>query len=68
MTATGDGVFLARITIERVATEDDIIDRVLAEDAYGDDLGLAEALGMLRLAEHTLIDERMQRVDDEDDD
>lgn len=51
-----DGVLLARITITRVLVEDDVIDQVVAEASSGEDMGLADALGMMRLAEHTLIE------------
>lgn len=50
-----DGMILARVTITRVMSGDDIVDHVLAATADGDELGLAEALGMMRLAEDTLI-------------
>lgn len=53
---TDDAPVLARITITRVLTDDDIVDRVTAEASDGTDLGLADALGMMRLAEHTLIE------------
>jgi hypothetical protein len=55
MMPDGD-MLLARVTITRVLTGDDVIDHVEAEAADGTDLGLAEALGMMRLAEHTLIE------------
>lgn len=63
-----DGMVLARVIITRVMTTDgeDIIDHVIAEDREGDELGLAEALGMMRLAEHTLISARLYDLDDED--
>ena len=35
----------------------------IAEQADGDELSLAEALGMMRLAEHTLINARMADED-----
>lgn len=54
-----EGMEVARITIVRVLTDDDIIDRIDAVDGNGDDLMLTEALGMMRLAEDTLIRERM---------
>lgn len=50
-----DGMILARVTITRVMHDDDIVDHVIAATADGDELGLAEALGMMRLAEDTLI-------------
>lgn len=49
----------ARITIVRTVTEDDILDEVTAQTPDGDDLSITEALGMLRLAEDTLIRDRM---------
>ncbi len=50
----------ATIKITRHLAEDgDLIDKVRAETADGEDLPLTEALGMLRLAEDTLIRERM---------
>lgn len=59
------GLLVARVTIERRLTDDDLIDYVTAADAEGDELPLAEALGMMRLAEHTLIHDRLD--DDEED-
>jgi hypothetical protein len=50
-----DGMVLSRVVITRVMTGDDIVDHVIAATADGDELGLAEALGMMRLAEDTLI-------------
>lgn len=60
-----DGMVLATVTITRVLTGDDIIDHVSADTSDGYQLGLAEALGMMRLAEDTLI---RSRVDDGDGD
>jgi hypothetical protein len=60
-----DGMVLARVVITRVLTEDDVVDHVIAEQADGYELGLAEALGMMRLAEDTLIRSRMDQDDDE---
>lgn len=54
-----EGIEVARITIVRRLTNDDSIDFVEALDGSGNDLPLTEALGMLRLAEDTLIRERM---------
>lgn len=54
-----EGIESARITIVRRITADDVLDQVHALDGQGDDLPLTEALGMLRLAEDTLIRERM---------
>lgn len=66
MSETPSGPILARVTITRYLTDDDVIDHVTAESGDGDDLGLAEALGMMRLAEHTLIE--CYTSGDEDDD
>lgn len=49
------GLMYARVVIERRVTDDDIVDFVTTEDVSGADLPVAEALGMLRLAEHTLL-------------
>lgn len=54
-----EGLVTARIIIERRLTEDDLIDYVTAEDGEGGEMPLAEALGMLRLAEHSLISDRL---------
>lgn len=53
------GVILARITITRVLVEDDLVDHIVAVDTDGSEMGLADALGMMRLAEDTLIRARM---------
>lgn len=50
-----EGLLVARITIERRMTGDDIVDYVTTEDVNGEDLPVTEALGMMRLAEHTLL-------------
>lgn len=55
-----DGMEVARITIVRTLTDDDVVDYVIATDTNGDDLPLTEALGMMRLAEDTIIRERME--------
>lgn len=56
MTSDTEGVFISRITVERrLSDDDDLIDSVITEDSSGEDLPLVEALGMLRLAEDTLI-------------
>jgi hypothetical protein len=57
-----DGMVISRVVITRVMSDDDIVDHVIAATADGDELGLAEALGMMRLAEDTLI---RSRQDDE---
>jgi hypothetical protein len=46
-------------------TDDDVVDYVDASTPDGDDLPLTEALGMMRLAEDTLIRDRMGDDDDE---
>jgi hypothetical protein len=53
-----DGMVISRVVITRVMSDDDIVDHVIAATADGDELGLAEALGMMRLAEDTLIRSR----------
>lgn len=60
-----DGIEIATVTIRRVLSEDDLIDHVIAADGEGNELPLAEALGMMRLAEHTLIESRMSDDDEE---
>ena len=60
-----DGMVIATVTITRVLSGDDITDYVDAAQADGYELGLAEALGMMRLAEDTLIRARMDPDDDE---
>lgn len=64
--AEPEGPILARVTITRYLTDNDVIDHVSAEAGDGQDLGLAEALGMLTLAQHTLV-ETYGRDDDDDD-
>lgn len=54
-----EGMVIARVVITRILTEDNVTDHVIAEQADGYELGLAEALGMMRLAEDTLIRARM---------
>ena len=61
-----DGMVIARVIVTRVMSNDDIIDHVIAATADGDELGLAEALGMMRLAEDTLIRSRMGYDEEED--
>lgn len=54
--ADSDGILMSRITIERrLNDDDDIVDQVTTEDNNGDDIPLTEALGMLRMAEDTLL-------------
>jgi hypothetical protein len=50
-----EGLLVARVTIERRMTGDDIVDYVTTEDVNGEDLPVTEALGMMRMAEHTLL-------------
>lgn len=63
-----DSVVVAQITITRSMTGEDLIDAVTAADADGNELGLAEALGMMRLAEDTLIRGRLDDTDEDDED
>ena len=53
----------ARITVVERVTDDD----VTVDVEYDGDLPLVHALGLLRLAEDTIIRERMGEVPDEDD-
>lgn len=50
-----EGMLVGRVTIERRMTDDDVIDWVTTENANGEDLPVTEALGMMRMAEHTLL-------------
>jgi hypothetical protein len=60
-------VILGRVVITRVMHDSgDIVDHVVAESDDGYELGLAEALGMMRLAEDTLIRARYEAADAED--
>jgi hypothetical protein len=54
---------VGRIEIVRTLTEDGLTDLAQAVDGEGEDLPLTEALGMLRLAEDTLIRVRMGETD-----
>lgn len=54
-----DTIVLQQVIITRVMRADDIVDHVIAVTAGGDEVGLAEALGMMRLAEDTLIRSRL---------
>jgi len=55
-----DEMVVSTITIVRVLTvEHGLCDTVEAVDRNGDDIPLTEALGILRLAEDTLIREAM---------
>lgn len=65
MASDTDGMVLATVTITRVMTGEDIVDHVNAATFDGYELGLAEALGMMRLAEDTLIRSRMDDEGDE---
>lgn len=62
---SADQMVIQQVIITRVMREDDIVDHVIAIDRDGDEIGLAEALGMMRLAEDTLIRARMDPDDDE---
>lgn len=62
-----DGMVMAQVVITRVMRQDDIVDHITAADGDGDELGLAEALGMMRLAEDTLIRARMEPDQDQGD-
>lgn len=54
------GLLVGRVVVERYASPDgDLIDYVQAVDGQDEDLPLVEALGMMRLAEDTLIRMRM---------
>lgn len=55
MSEGNEGIVIARVVIERRLTDDDIVDCVTTEDANGADLPVTEALGMMRMAEHTLL-------------
>ena len=55
---------VARIIITRKLVKKGLVDHVVAVDANGDVLPLTEALGMLRLAEDTIIRERMEGEED----
>lgn len=57
------GQVLGRIEIVRTMTDDGLIDSARAMDEAGEDLPLAEALGMMRLGEDTLIREHMGETD-----
>lgn len=58
-------IILQQVIITRIMTGEDIVDHVIACTPDGEEIGLAEALGMMRLAEDTLI---RARTDDADDD
>jgi hypothetical protein len=58
--------FTARITILRTLTEDDDLVSVEAVDSGGDDLPLVESLGLLRMAEDTIIRRAMGEEPEED--
>lgn len=52
---------LSCVMVTRIITDEgDVVDHVTAETSDGDELGLAEALGMMRLAEDTLIRARSE--------
>lgn len=56
-----NGLILGRIIITRVLSGNDVVDHVIAVTSDEDEIPLAEALGMLRLAEDTLIRSRMSK-------
>lgn len=58
--ADDEGMEVGRVTIVRRLTDEGVMDAVTASDAEGDDLPLTEALGMMRLAEDSLIRSRME--------
>ena len=52
------GIALHKIVIEQIMTEDaDLIDHLSAETVDGETIPIGAALGMLRLAEDTLLEE-----------
>lgn len=55
-----EGVLLGTITITRHMTEIGVVDYVEAIAADGEPIPLTEALGIMRLAEDTLIREAME--------
>lgn len=60
MTEPEFGRLVAKIVIARCIGEGgDLIDHVVTEDPEGDPVPVTDALGMLRLAEHTILDSRM---------
>lgn len=58
-----EGAVLGDVQIVRTLTDGGLIDSARAVDPAGADLPLTEALGMMRLAEDTLIRERMGEAD-----
>lgn len=60
------GLLVAAVTILRRLEGNDLVDLVNAEDGDGNDLDLSTALGMMRLAEDTLIRVSMGEVDDDE--
>lgn len=52
-------VVLQQVIVTRVMDGDEIYDHVIAMTRDGEELGLADALGMMRLAEDTLIRSRV---------
>lgn len=53
-------IVLQQVVITRLLRDDDIVDHVTAQTPDGCEIGLAEALGMMRLAEDTLIRSRLE--------
>lgn len=60
-----DGLLIGRVTIEKYATQDDILLFVDQDNGGGDDLPLIDAMGMVAFAQGHLI-QAMTGVDDED--
>jgi hypothetical protein len=60
-----DGLVVSRIVITRYLTDNDLIDHVSTQSEDGYEMGLSEALGMMRLAEDTLIRSAMEPDGDE---
>lgn len=55
---------LSCVMVSRILTEDgEVVDHVTAQTSDGDELGLAEALGMIELAKHTLVQTRTEAAE-----
>lgn len=63
-----DGLLLAEVVIQRVIVGDEDNVTVETRDSSGETPSLIELLGMLRLAEDTVIRQAMGEVPEEDDD
>lgn len=59
-----EGVEIGRVTIVRYLADEGVMDSVTAANGEGEDLPLTEALGMMRLAEDSLIRSRMENDDE----